>query len=89
MAEVCRLTSGIDGVRERSEGDETDQKALVDRAEAAEGIKKERAEAKRLCDSLGEAEGRRYRIIAELQGFQRAENDFDQRMEDLRVRGLH
>ena len=44
-------------------------------------------EAERICDSLGEAEGLRYGIISKLQGFQRAENNFDHRMEDLGVRG--
>ena len=83
-AEVRRLASKLNRVRERSEGGEADWKATVNRYEAAEG-RGGRAEAKRLRDSLGEAERQRPGITAELQGFRRAKDDFDQMMEDIEV----
>ena len=84
-AEVIRLASELDRVRERSEGDEADQKATANRYKATEGRKRERSEAERLCGSLGEAEGKRCSIISKLKGLQRSDNYFDRRMEDLGV----
>ena len=49
--EVRRLASDIDGVRERSERAEADQKDAANRAKSAEGSK--RSEAESLHDILG------------------------------------
>ena len=48
---------------------------------------RERANTNRLHDSLEEEEGRRDGLIGKLQGFWRAKDNFDRRMEDLGVRG--
>ena len=80
-----RLASKINGVRERSKGGEADQRAAVDRAEVAAG--RERAEAKRLHDSLEEDEAQRDGLVNDLQEFRRAEDNFNRRMKYLGVRG--
>ena len=82
-AKVRRIASEIDRVRERSKGDEADWKATTDRVEVAESRKRERAEADRLHDSLGEGETKSPGIVAELQVFRRAKENFDWRMEGL------
>ena len=66
-AEVHRIASEIDGVRERSNGADPDWRDAINRSQAVEGRKRD--EAERLRDSLGGAEGRRYGIIAKIQGF--------------------
>ena len=85
--EVRSLAFEINGVRERSNGAMDDCKASVNRAKAAKGRKRERADAEGLHNSLGEEEGLSYGIIAKLQGLRRAKNNFDRRMEDLGVWG--
>ena len=82
-AKVRRIASEINRVRERSKGDEADWKATTDRVEVADSRKRERAEADRLHDSLGEAETKSSGVIDELQVFRRAKENFDWRMEDL------
>ena len=81
--EVRRIASDIDGVRERSEGDEADRKATADRDEAAEGRKRERDDDERLRNSLGEVDRRRYGIIYKIKGFRRSKDNLNQRMEDI------
>ena len=76
-AEVRRLASKLYGLREMFEGGEADWKSTYDRSKAAGGGKRYSSEAKRLRDSLGGVERQISRIIAELQVFQRAEDDFD------------
>ena len=83
--EVRRLASKIDRVREWSKGDEDYWRAVINRANALEGRKRDKID--RLRNSLGETEGQRYGIIAELQRFWRDENNFDWSMEDLEVQG--
>ena len=46
-----------------------------------------RSNTKSICDRLEESEVQRGSIITNINGFQRAEDDFDHRVEDLGVRG--
>ena len=64
-AEVHRLTSKLGGVRERSEGSDTNWRASTDKAEAAAG--REREKSKRLRNSLGGAEVQREGLIRNLE----------------------
>ena len=47
-----RLVSELDGVRERPNGDNTYQRATVNRDEAAEVKERDRAKAKRIRDTI-------------------------------------
>ena len=85
--EVHKIASKLEGVRECPKGAEANRKATTDRAEDAEGSKRERDKAERLSDILLESEIQRSGIIVKLQGFQSDREDFNQRMEDLEVRG--
>ena len=49
---------------------------------------RDRAKSKRLGNILEEAEGKMNGIIANLQGFRRAKDDFYKSIEDLGVQGL-
>ena len=77
-AEVRRIASNLDGVREWSKGGNADCRDAINRVKAAEGRK--RNKAKRLCNSLWDAEAQRYSIIAEIQGLRRHKHDFDWRI---------
>ena len=84
-AKAHRLASDIDGVSEWSEGVEADQRDNVDRDEAT--AERERAGAKKPHNILEEEEGQRYRLIEKIQGFHRANDDFDWKMDDIGVQG--
>ena len=62
-------------------------KGMANRADATEGRKRDMTKDEMLHDSLGETEGKSYRIISKIQGLWRSKNDFNQRMEYLGVRG--
>ena len=85
--DVHRLASKFYRARKRSEGAKADWKAAINIDEAEEGRIREMDDSERLIDSMGESEGRRYRIISKLQVFQRAEKNFNRRMEYLGVWG--
>ena len=83
-AKAQRFASEIEGARERSKGDDANQRATVDRTDVAAG--RERYKAKSLQNILDEEELRRDGIINEIEGFRRDEEYFDRRIEDIGVR---
>ena len=85
--EGFRISSEIDGVRERSKGAETDRRAVVNRAEDVDARERDISKSKRIHNIMEDSEGLRYRLISELQGLQRDEENFDHRIEDLGVHG--